>query len=345
MNILIVCDSKMPVSPYDDKGRQAWWLGSGLSESGHHVTLMLKEEVACSFARTLIYQEKKPLSEQIPDNTDIIHFHQEPKTDPGIPYLITLHENILTPRTLDRNTVFLSHSHAQLHGGSVYVHPGVDFSSYTTPDFSARRIWFHFLGSAARKGRNIRGAIDIAQKSGGRLHVVGGSRVNFRQGFRIPLSSSARFHGMLSPDGRDAILNSSRGLIIPLLWQEPFSLSVVESLYYGCPVFGTPYGALPEQLGKKPTQRQGNFPASGSVEAYYSEFGSLSVKKTELIDAVRTAGEFDQLRCHEYAVSGFSARRMAEDYVRLYEQVIKGIPLSAEAPATKGIDDSSLALS
>jgi hypothetical protein len=68
------------------------------------------------------------------------------------------------------------------------------------------------------------------------------------------------------------------------------------------------------------------------------------VKKAELIDAVRTAAEFDQLRCHEYAVSGFSARRMADDYIRLYEQVIKGIPLSAEAPATKGIDDSTLVL-
>ena len=345
MNILIVCDSKMPVSPYDDKGRQVWWLGSGLAEAGHNVTLMLREEVACSFAKTLVYQEKKPFSEQIPDNTDLIHFHQEPKTDPEIPYLITLHENILTPRSLDRNTVFLSHSHAQLHGGSVFIHPGVDFSAYTTPDFSAKRIWYHFLGNAAKRGRNIRGAIDIAQKSGGRLHVVGGSRVNFRQGFRIPLSSSARFHGMLSPDGRDSILNSSKGLIIPLLWQEPFSLSVVESLYYGCPVFGTPYGALPEQLGKKPTQRQGNFPASGSVEAYYSEVGSLSLKKAELIDAVRTAGEFDPICCHDFAVSGFSARRMTDEYLGLYEQVTRGLPLHAEAPATKGIGDQSLALS
>lgn len=345
MNILIVCDSKMPVSPYDDKGRQVWWLGSGLSESGHNVTLILREEVPCSFAKTLVYQEKKPFSEQIPDNTDVIHFHQEPKTDPEIPYLITLHENILAPRTLDRNTVFLSHSHAQLHGGSVFVYPGVDFSTYTTPDFSVKRIWYHFLGNAARRGRNIRGAIDIAQKSGGRLHVVGGTRVNFRQGFRIPLSSSARFHGMLSPDGRDSILNASKGLIIPLLWQEPFSLSVVESLYYGCPVFGTPYGALPEQLGKKPNQRQGHFPASGSVEAYYSEVGSLTVKKAELIDAVRAAGDYDPVRCHDYAVSGFSARRMTDEYLRLYDQVISGLPLHTEAPATRGIDDRTLALS
>jgi glycosyltransferase involved in cell wall biosynthesis len=345
MNILIVCDSKMPVSPYDDKGRQAWWLGSALSEAGHTVTFLLREEVACSFAKILTMQDKKPISGQIPENTDIVHFHQEPKTDPGIPYLITLHENSMSPRTFDRNTVFLSHSHAQLHGGSVFVYPGMDFSAYTPPDFSAKRIWFHFLGSAAGKGRNIRGAIDVVKKAGGRLHVVGGTRVNFRQGFRIPLSPSARFHGLLSPDGRDSILNSSKGLIIPLLWQEPFSLSVVESLYYGCPVFGTPYGALPEQLGRKPQLRQGAFPASGSIEAYYSEYGSLSVKKAELIDAVRASGDFDQRQCYEYAVSRFSSRRMAEDYVKLYEQILTGLPLHKEAPATKGIEDNLLPLS
>ena len=68
------------------------------------------------------------------------------------------------------------------------------------------------------------------------------------------------------------------------------------------------------------------------------------MKKAELIDAVKAAGEFDQIRCHEYAATEFSSRRMTDDYIRLYEQVIKGIPLNAEAPATKGIDNSALAL-
>jgi hypothetical protein len=42
------------------------------------------------------------------------------------------------------------------------------------------------------------------------------------------------------------LLQGSRGLIFPVLWHEPFGLAVIESLYFGCPVYATPYGALPE---------------------------------------------------------------------------------------------------
>lgn len=97
----------------------------------------------------------------------------------------------------------------------MFVYPGVDFSEYATPELGAKRIWFHFLGNAAKRGRNVRGAIDLAAKMDARLHVIGGSRVNFRQGLSIPMSTSARFHGTLSPGGRDALLNASKGMIFP----------------------------------------------------------------------------------------------------------------------------------
>lgn len=333
MNILLVCDCKLPVSAYDDKARLTWWLGKELARQGHQVSLMLRESLECDFARVLVLNDKKNFNEQIPDDIELIHFQCDPKQTPDRPYLITYHENSSGARSFDPNTVFLSHSHAQLHGGSVFVYPGADFTEYSTPDFSTKRIWFHFLGSALRKGRNIRGAIDLADRVGARLHVIGGSRVNFRQGLRIPLSTTARFHGALSPDGRDAILNASKGLILPVLWHEPFSLSVVDSLYFGCPVFGTPFGALPEQLGKKVNNKNNGLPVSGTVDAFYSDYGCLNVKKAELVEALKNANDYEREKCHEFAVSQFSVQRMAADYLRLYEQVLMGLPLHAVAPA------------
>jgi hypothetical protein len=166
----------------------------------------------------------------------------------------------------------------------------------------------------------------------------------FEGKFPARLSYSAQLIGPFSrhaESGRDSILNSSKGLIIPLLWQEPFSLSVVESFMLRMSGFRYPYEALPRAT-KKPTQRQGNFPASGSVEAYYSEVGSLSLKKAELIDAVRTAGEFDPICCHEFAVSGFSARRMTDEYLGLYEQVIRELPCMQKRRLPKGLATSLL---
>ena len=51
---------------------------------------------------------------------------------------------------------------------------------------------------------------------------------------------------MPRPTSLSSLLNASRGLIFPVRWHEPFGLAVIESLYFGCPVFATPYGALPE---------------------------------------------------------------------------------------------------
>jgi glycosyltransferase involved in cell wall biosynthesis len=181
-----------------------------------------------------------------------------------------------------------------------------------------------------------------------------------RTGVRITLSPHVRFHGLLGGDGKNAILNSSKGLVLPVLRHEPFGLAVIESLYFGCPLFGTPYGALPELLGRKinpakpakkaPDNGQHNMTGSnwgvgfaptptpgsgGSVEAFYSDWGCLSVKRSELAEALKHAGQYDRQSCHDYAVAHFSARRMAEQYVTLYEKVLDGYALHETPPAAK----------
>ena len=51
---------------------------------------------------------------------------------------------------------------------------------------------------------------------------------------------------MVGGNKKNRLLQHSKGLIFPVKWDEPFGLAITESLYCGCPVFGTPYGSLPE---------------------------------------------------------------------------------------------------
>ncbi len=337
MKILLVSNSKIPINTYDDAERVLWWLGKELVKMGHEVTFLAKKDSKCPFAPVLALDEKQELEAQIPSDTDLVHFHCEPKSPVSKPYLVTFHDNASEARSFDSNTVFVSARHAMQHGGAVYVHHGIDFAEYGTPVLGNKRMYFHFLGNAAWSGKNVRGAIDIATAAGSRLHVIGGTRVNFRKGLRITLSPSVRFHGILNPEGRNALLNSSMGLIFPVIWHEPFGLAAAESLYFGCPVFGTPYGALPELLGKKIYDGNGRKPHSGSgtVEAFYCDFGCLALKKSELLEAVRHADSYDRVKCHEYAREHFSAARMAGEYLKLYEKVLNGHPLHTEAPTMK----------
>ena len=343
MKILLVCHAKIPINTYDEKERVVWWLGKALKRAGHEVVYLAKKGSACPFAEVLILDEKRGLDEQIPEGVDLIHFHDEPSQPPEKPYLITRYDNATEARSFDRNTVFVSARQAALHGGSVYVHHGIDFDEYGTPELGNRRMYFHFLGNAAWRGKNVRGAIDIASHAGSRLHVIGGTRVNFRKGLRITLSPGVRFHGILNPEGRNAMLNSSKGLIFPVIWHEPFGMAVPESLYFGCPVFGTPYGALPELLSKQMSNDRKPHSGNGVVEAFYSEFGCLSVKKSELLEAVKNADTCDRVKCNDYARTFFSADRMAQDYILLYEKVLEGHSLHEKEPAiTEAPEDKFL---
>lgn len=331
MKILIVNNTKIPVHLYGGTERVIWWLGKSLVRMGHEVTYLVKPGSECPFANVLFINDKKPISEQIPEDCDVVHMHFDAGEALSKPSITTLHGNLNEAHTFHPNTVFISHNHAQRHGGSVYVHNGLDFEDYGKPDLNNKRLYFHFLGNAAWRVKNVRGAIDLAGKAGERLHVIGGTRVNFRMGLRITLTPHVRFHGMLGGDGKNAIINGSKGLIFPVLWHEPFGLAIVESLYFGCPVFGTPYGSLPELLGKKEKpNRKAQW--NGMVDAFYSDFGCLSVKKSELVEAIKNAGSFDRQKCHEHALECFSADRMAKDYVKLYEKVLNGETLHPVAP-------------
>jgi glycosyltransferase involved in cell wall biosynthesis len=106
----------------------------------------------------------------------------------------------------------------------------------------------------------------------------------------------------------------------------------VESLYFGCPLFGTPYGSLPELMGRKINPEKEADQRSAALDAYYSDYGCLSQKKSDLVEAIQNAESYDRLRCHQYAVEQFSAEKMAKGYLRLYEQVLNGKQLHDQAP-------------
>lgn len=330
MKVLLAHHALVTPDTYDEDTRVLCGLAKYLIKIGHEVTILVKKGSKCAVAPLLILDEKKPVEHQIPPDTDLVHFHFEPKESVSKPHLITFHGRATEPRSFHPNTVFVSAQQAYEHGGSVYVHYGLDPEAYGPPMLENRRLWFHFASSTQWSHRNLRGAIDLAARAGTRLHVLGGSRFNLRER-RLTLSPSVRFHGHLSAGGRDALLNGSRGLVFPVVWPEPFGLAAIESLYFGCPVFGTPYGALPELMGRNMEGRrthQGN----GRLEAFYSDFGCLSVKKSELLEAIKNAGTYDRAQCHAWAVEQFSMTRMAEHYARLYEQVLNGHPIHATPP-------------
>ncbi len=314
MKILLVHHGVIPTFAYGGTERVIWGLGKALAEKGHQVAYLVHRGSSCPFGEVLTMQPGEDWRSRVPRDTDLVHlqFIDRDTFDFDKPTLATQHGNSDVGATLPRNTVFISNNHATRHGASCAVLNGLDWEDYGPFEASERAAYFHFLGKAAWRVKNVKGAIDVALGAHVPLTVMGGHRLNIKRGFRLTLSRRISFLGMVGGEQKFSVMRRSRGLIFPVRWHEPFGLAVIESLYFGCPVFSTPYGALPELVPP--------------------DCGVLSSDGSELVEAIRTAA-FNPETCHAFVRHRFSATRMAEDYLKVYEKVMAGESLNAQPPS------------
>ncbi len=319
MHILIVNNGVIPAILYGGTERVTWYLGRELVRLGHRVSYLVRQGSHCGFAAVHIIDPARPLCDQIPEGVDVVHFNSDPPERPiRQPYIITIHGNANDLREFDRNAVFVSRDHAVRFGSTSYVHNGLDWDDYGQPALGNPRRYFHFLGNAAWRIKNVKGAIRTTLGvPGARLAVMGGSRLNIKMGFRLTLNPRIRFYGMVGGERKLSLLQGSRGLVFPVRWHEPFGLALTESLYFGCPVFGTPYGSLPEIV--------------------IPEVGFLSTRSQELSEAMKNVDSYSRARCHEYARDLFGSQTMALAYLEKYTAVLNGGTLNPVPPQLKAL--------
>jgi glycosyltransferase involved in cell wall biosynthesis len=312
MHILIVSAVKIPVVTYGGTERVIWWLGRELVRLGHKVTFLVNEGSACPFADVIFIDHTKDIREQVPAHIDVAHFQFPVTGFTAKPYISTVHVNPGPHIDMDENSVFVSADHAARMGSDVFVYNGIGLEDYPLPDLSKKRVHTHFLAKAAWRLKNVKGAINISTMANEKLIIMGGTRLNIKMGFRFTPHLNTRFTRMVDNKMKATVMNSSKALIFPVLWHEPFGIAIIESLYYGCRVLGTPYGSLPELV-----------PA---------EYGALSNSCAELANDLMKIGDSGSRLCHQYAADKFNAAVMTREYVELYERVLNGEKLSMVKP-------------
>jgi glycosyltransferase involved in cell wall biosynthesis len=327
MRILIVCKNRIPVFAYGGTERVVWDLGTELVAMGHKVTFVAKPRSRSDFAQVLAFNKREPFLPQVIEaakvaKPDVVHFHSNPFATPAEsrafawPYLVTAHKNLDAHEWFPANTIFLSRDHARRYNGNNFVYNGLNWSQYGRVDFSSSRTHLHFLGNVNWPYKNFRGAVSIACRTGSRLEVMGGNRVQFKRrekgGFRFTWQPNVRFHGQTGGEKKYRLLNGSRGFVFPVTWHEPFGLAIAESLYFGSPVFATPYGAIPELVDET--------------------CGVLSTSSEILADATTSWDRFSAEACHARALEHFNSAKMARGYLALYERLLVERELQPESP-------------
>ena len=320
MHVLIAHECVLPVKLYGGTERVLWALGKELVKAGCKVTYLLQEGSSCDFADVCFLDGSQLVNHLIPQDVDVIHFNFQPKDleELQVPYVVNVQGNSNDKNLLDKNSIFVSKNHAARYGSESFIHNGMDWDEYTKPDISRQRKYFHFLAKAAWRVKNIKGSIDVIKKAGTeKLHVLGGVRYNFKMGIRLTFSPKITFHGMVGGRVKDELINGSKGLLFPVRWHEPFGIAIIESLFYGCPVFATPYGSLQELITE--------------------DVGFLSSSSKELTNQILMAENYSKARCNEYARETFNSKDMSLKYMEKYEHVISRKFLNAVAPQLKEI--------
>jgi glycosyltransferase involved in cell wall biosynthesis len=297
MHIVLYARDRLPVRHYGGTQRIVVYLARGLAAAGHRVTLiaaagsMVPEAELAPLASADLRRVDLDLRSWVPEGADILLAFAPVPSEPGLPWIRSLHGN-RRPGVLGApNTLYLSRNHAERHGATAFVYNGIDLDEFRFQP--AKSDYDLFLGRLhAVKGH--RWAVEGTRRSGRRLILAGG--------WRPSLSSRVRYAGQVGGERKVRLLAEARCLWMPAQWDEPFGLTLVEALASGTPVVGTRRGALPEIVSP--------------------DVGALGDTLDELVALRRGLDGLDPRACRARVERHFTHHVMAEEYVRMFREFL-----------------------
>jgi glycosyltransferase involved in cell wall biosynthesis len=164
-----------------------------------------------------------------------------------------------------------------------------------------------FIGRISPEKRLDR-AIEIACNAGIPLKVAAkidkADTQYYHEVIEPMICEGVEFIGEINEVQKRDFLGRARALLFPIDWPEPFGLVMIEAMSCGTPVLAFDCGSVPEVIKDGVT---------GIVVADM-EAAHAALPEVLRLDRRRVRAEFDRR---------FSAERMAQDYVDLYENLIR----------------------
>jgi glycosyltransferase involved in cell wall biosynthesis len=180
------------------------------------------------------------------------------------------------------------------------IHHGVDCAQFTLR--REPEDYVCYLGRFTQAKGPLE-AIAAARALGLRLRLAGPADEYYRQHVAPHVDGrQVEYIGYVSGAARDQFLGGARALLYPLRDPEPFGLVQVEAMLCGTPVVAMRVGAVPEIIDDGVTGYCANSPDEFRAQVPRS----FTLDRT----AVRARAE-----------ARFSAERMAQQYVELYERL------------------------
>jgi glycosyltransferase involved in cell wall biosynthesis len=193
------------------------------------------------------------------------------------------------------------------------VYNGIDTSSFEPNEFP--EDYLVFLGRFSPEKGPV-AAIDAARAAGRRLIMAGKIDPVDRAYYEVEVKPridgrQVTYIGEVNHTEKNKLLRNAYALLMPIDWEEPFGLVMVEAMATGTPVVANRRGSVPEVM-------------SGG--------GGLIVDTpTELAEAVEAVGSISRRDCRNYVCRRFSRQAMAAGYCGVYERMAAGQEITETA--------------
>jgi len=251
---------------------------------------------------------------------DIIHLHCDYLAFPvlarcGVPFLATLHGRLDLPELKlvykafpEVPVVSISSSQREPLSEPRYiatVYHGLPEQLLSPGDGAGG--YLAFLGRISPE-KAPDSAIRIAARAGMKLRIAAKIDAVDREYFAAEIEPllvqpHVDFIGEIAEHEKSEFLGNAAALLFPIAWQEPFGLAMIEAMACGTPVIALRNGSVPEVVDEGVTGFIVDDEGMAAAAA-----GQLHLLDRTLIRAV-----FERR---------FTAKRMAQDYTRIYQELI-----------------------
>lgn len=250
---------------------------------------------------------------------DIIHNHFDflPLTYSKLiktPIITTIHgfssERIVPVyQKYNATSHYVSISNADRHPSLDYlatVYNGLNVEDF---NFTAKAEDYLLFFGRIHPDKGTLEAIQIALKANKKLIIAGiiQDENYFSEKIKPLLNQQIEFVGAAHPSQRNKLLGKATALLHPINFEEPFGLSVVESMLCGTPVIAFNKGSMPELI-------QNNIN------------GFLVNNVDEAVITLTKIDKIDRNACRQTAIDKFSALNMAKQYLKLYYKILELMP-------------------
>ncbi len=182
------------------------------------------------------------------------------------------------------------------------IYHGIDIDNFTlNEDVGDYLLYF----SRIHPDKGTWEAIKVAKKAKMKLIIAGivQDKAYYEEYVKPYLNNNITYIGSISPRERDSVLSNAFALLHPVNFNEPFGLSVIESMACGTPVLAFGRGSMPEiiQDGRN---------------------GFIVSDIEEMVMKLKDVESLSRKLCRKTVEKKFSQERMVKEYIEVYKEIL-----------------------